>query len=73
MSGCNCVSMHHVQDTCASQEPTAQRLGLYPRDTIPDPDRKEAAPVDRKEGMKRYEQARQENAARIAAEKEAAK
>ncbi|MBT5241802.1 MAG: reductive dehalogenase, partial [Rhodospirillaceae bacterium] len=55
------------------EEPTAQRLGLYPRDTIPDPDRKEAAPVDRKEGMKRYDQARQENADRIAAEKEATK
>jgi len=55
------------------EAPSVQRLGLYPRDTIPDPARKEAAPVDRKEGMKRYDRARQENADRIAAEKEAAK
>jgi reductive dehalogenase len=49
--------------------PSEQRLGLYPADTVPAADRKESVPVDRKAGMKRYEQARQENADRIAREK----
>ncbi len=53
----------------APDKPRAQRLGLYTAETIPDPDRKETEPVDRKKGIELYEQARQQNAVRIAAEK----
>ena len=46
-----------------------ERLGMYQDDTIPQADRTETVPIDRKEGQRFYDLGRRENKARKAKEK----
>ena len=53
----------------APKIPSVERLGMYPVDTIPQADRAETVPIDRKEGQRFYDLGRRENRARKAKEK----
>ncbi len=53
--------------TRGARAPAEQRLGLYPAEVTPAADNKEPVPVDRKDGMRRYDEARRANAERKAA------
>lgn len=55
--------------TRGAKAPVEQRLGLYPAEVTPAADNKESVPVDRKDGMRRYDEARKANAERVAREK----